>query len=531
MIYEGYWAQQSCNKFLHFRSKKNDAVFKTREFNNHIIVTGYSFDSLFINNNFIHYDTAYAFILELDNNNNIVFSKYFSLIDYPNSSNYIRCIDALKDGVGNYYVLLHWSGTIMPDGSNSINASTGMMVLKILPNGNVAWTYHIDNVTPTSLCFDKNYDIVILAGTPYSYPQVYVPSNLIIINFNSSNGQIKRTKIGSNAFSKITSGKIHYNQNYFYISCSFKDSIYFNSSQTIKKTGYAAAIVKLDTNFNIVKYATLNAASSQSVSLNDFIVDNNQDVFICGNYKSLNLYVNDTIRLTNSSSLSETMYLVKLNSQLQYQWAKQEIQNPSGNSNYKIRDAYAIATSNNNDVYVLSRLFNSVILGNDTISGTSLLIIQYDKNGNYIQSEKIAGNNTGGVYTLNYLQNANQLIVSATFNSSVSVCQNTLNAGGLDDAYLVWMDKLTFISENTPTSYSCKIYPNPADDKIYVHFNSTIITPVFYTISDVCGKIVVNELLLKDYFINTNHLQPGIYVLTIYNNTDIREQHKLIVRH
>ncbi|GIV29588.1 MAG: hypothetical protein KatS3mg028_0654 [Bacteroidia bacterium] len=157
----------------------------------------------------------------------------------------------------------------------------------------------------------------------------------------------------------------------------------------------------------------------------------------------------------------------------------------------------------------MSRLFNSVILGNDTISGTSLLIIQYDKNGNYIQSEKITGKDAGGVYTLNYLQNANQLIVSATFNSSVTVCQNTLNVGGADDTYLVWLDKLTFISENAPTSYSCKIYPNPADDKIYVHFNSTLSTPVFYTISDICGKIVANGLLSKEHSVNTESSATG----------------------
>ncbi|GIV29587.1 MAG: hypothetical protein KatS3mg028_0653 [Bacteroidia bacterium] len=201
----------------------------------------------------------------------------------------------------------------------------------------------MNHTISTGLCLDAHNDVTVLAYSPSA--SGYSPNSINLIKFDGLTGNVKKVKIGSNPFSAIKSGKIHYNQNHFYISCSFKDSIYFNSSQTIKKAGYAAAIVKLDTNFNIVKYTTLNAASSQSVSLNDFIVDNNQDIFICGNYKSLNLYVNDTIRLTNSSSFSETMYMVKLNSQLQYQWVKQEIQNPSGNSNYKIRDAYAIAAT------------------------------------------------------------------------------------------------------------------------------------------------------------------------------------------
>ncbi|GIV29586.1 MAG: hypothetical protein KatS3mg028_0652 [Bacteroidia bacterium] len=153
MICEGYLAQQSCTKFIHFRSKKNDAVVKTREVNNHVIVTGYSFDSLFVNNNFIHYDTAYAFILELDNNNNIVFSKYFSLVNYVDGWDFIKCVDVLKDNAGNYFVALNWLGTIIPDGVSSFNADNGMMVLKILPNGSVGLevlleSYHFHRTMP-----------------------------------------------------------------------------------------------------------------------------------------------------------------------------------------------------------------------------------------------------------------------------------------------------------------------------------------------------------------------------------------------
>jgi hypothetical protein len=156
---------------------------------------------------------------------------------------------------------------------------------------------------------DNQGNLMVLAYAPSYFS--YSPYSIILFRIHSQTGQIKKSKIGSNAFSKINSGKIYYYQNYFYWSCSFKDSIYFSSNQTLKGQNYVSAVVKMDTNFNIIQYTLINThTSTQDHVVNDFIVDNNGDLFLTGNYKSANLYIRDTIRLTEASSIVEKMFLV-----------------------------------------------------------------------------------------------------------------------------------------------------------------------------------------------------------------------------
>lgn len=518
-----YYAQKSCVNFFELKGKGIDAVNKIRPLSaNGWLIAGNTTDTLY-KDAFLTFNTSSpsAFAIEMDANNNVLNTIYFSLIN-TTSSDYITCVDVLKDNNNDYYLLINWTGNLKLSNNTIINGNNSTILIKTTNTSNVIWYYYLNNAEGTGMCFDKNGHIVFIANSPTVYS--YNPSTLIILNIHKNTGQIRKTKIGNNYFN-IYSGKIENKNDKYYFLCKYADSIKFNN-QKISGTGYSSAIVVMDSNFNVLKYATLSShsTSNQSIYANDFYIDNADNVYITGSYKPNNLYINDTIRLNKSNSIIDQMYLVKLNANLNYVWAKQENQNPTNIASNNLRLGYKL-TSDNYYVYVLSYMFNSIILGIDTMYGISLIVVQYDWNGQYIQSEKIAGAYINGNYTLNYFNNA--LILSSTYGGSVSVCQNTITSIGQTDVYVSFLDKLTNVPKHTNEEIIIHIFPNPANNNVMIQTLSN--EPIHYTLLDVSGKQVETGWIMNNQ-LSTAHLKDGFYLLQV-NSKDGIQTKKLIVQH
>ncbi len=76
-----------------------------------------------------------------------------------------------------------------------------------------------------------------------------------------------------------------------------------------------------------------------------------------------------------------------------------------------------------------------------------------------------------------------------------------------------------------------KVFPNPANEKIHILFDSEPALSYQYTISDCLGKTVMSGKLEKNkntFLININNLSQGIYTISIYNNTG--KTYKTIVK-
>jgi len=70
-----------------------------------------------------------------------------------------------------------------------------------------------------------------------------------------------------------------------------------------------------------------------------------------------------------------------------------------------------------------------------------------------------------------------------------------------------------------------QIYPNPADDFIYIHGKKELRKPLLVQIYDVYGRKLKEETSFRnDFSINISSLRSGSYVLKLYNGYDLEVQ-------
>lgn len=171
-------------------------------------------------------------------------------------------------------------------------------------------------------------------------------------------------------------------------------------------------------------------------------------------------------------------------------------------------------------------VYYSVILGTDTFTNNSLIMIQYDNNGQYQLSEKIAGI-SGKYYDLEYANN--HLFLAAPFSSSVSICQNTISSSGLNDSYVLEMDKLTDIFILKKSESTLDIYPNPSDNYVYIRSTGFQNSFTQFSLFDRTGKLIRSGNIEKSA-IPLSQEKEGMYILQLKNNQQT-VYHKLIIQH
>lgn len=70
-----------------------------------------------------------------------------------------------------------------------------------------------------------------------------------------------------------------------------------------------------------------------------------------------------------------------------------------------------------------------------------------------------------------------------------------------------------------------QIYPNPADDILYIHGKKELHKPLLVQVYDIYGRKLKEETSFKnDFSINITSLRPGSYVLKLYNGYDLEVQ-------
>ncbi|HPQ08850.1 MAG TPA: T9SS type A sorting domain-containing protein [Bacteroidia bacterium] len=516
-IYQIIFSQQSCINLIHLKSKYDNFVYSIKETNSGYLITGSAKDSLYFNSNLVLYNNElYSFLIETDQNFNVINSIKFTL-SLSTSTDYINCVDVLKDN-NYYYLLINWAGNLKLNSTTTINGDKSMILVKVDNSNNVYWYYYMNNSVGTGICFDNHKNITLIGNSPTQ--SGYNPSSVFMLNLDKSAGQIKKSKIGVSYFNAFT-GKILFKNNQYFFTCKYKDSLYFGN-QKLYGTAYSEAIVVSDTNFNFQKYSTISALSPNNVNninsifINDFVLDNSNNIILTGKYLPISLYVNDTIRLSKSNSYIEQMFILKLNPSLNFLWAKQENQNTSNNPNYNMRSGFKVSTNSNDDIFVLSYFNTTITLGNmDTYNGTSLILVKYNSNGQYLLSEKVAGMTLASYYTLH--TNNNSIVLSANFIGTVSVCQNTITATPNKNTYIAVMDKLTEIFSNEKLLQKINIFPNPANSEIYIS-NDNLFESLKYNIYDLTGKIILNGTV-ENNTLHVNDLSNGVYLLKLSSNS------------
>ena len=82
----------------------------------------------------------------------------------------------------------------------------------------------------------------------------------------------------------------------------------------------------------------------------------------------------------------------------------------------------------------------------------------------------------------------------------------------------------------TEKKYRVSIYPNPATQYITVQFEKGLHKPIHYSLTDVSGRLVLEDHTTKDEFnITVGHLPKGVYMLKLYNGYKIEVKVEKVV--
>jgi hypothetical protein len=167
--------------------------------------------------------------------------------------------------------------------------------------------------------------------------------------------------------------------------------------------------------------------------------------------------------------------------------------------------SYVIEESSN--ISPLTRHFDYSIDGGTTWSTTGLSIL----------TESFLDSNSFGNALINFAS-------GSTAENNANLVFRIKMTGGLDtgtsgnnryDNVTVMGDPSTGgVTENTPSTWNCSLYPNPARDYIQISTPSEGAKTI--TIMDITGRVVVkSNSELKDFFINTANLPAGMYTARV----------------
>jgi Secretion system C-terminal sorting domain len=138
--------------------------------------------------------------------------------------------------------------------------------------------------------------------------------------------------------------------------------------------------------------------------------------------------------------------------------------------------------------------------------------------------------------------------INKTRDHGFIICGNTESFGNSDHVFLVKTDSngvtigapkvtITDIKHYNKSNDICKLYPNPANEKLYLNFTTKGLTnnhPITLNITDMIGRIYYQRSIYingsEAIEINTGNLQNGIYIVTIEGDDFLINQ-KLIIEH
>ncbi len=163
-----------------------------------------------------------------------------------------------------------------------------------------------------------------------------------------------------NSFGNIGIRTNFYNDIYtfeWYIDTIYiEDTAFFHSGGYPNNQDFHIAVVKRNSKGEFIKALDLYTPQNMDLYYSDMEIDNASNIYIYGSFQDT-LFINDTIVIPANPGFGGDIYLLKLDQDLNFQWAKQ-ISDPSTD------DPGGIAISKDNNLYISTYHMNG---GYDTI--------------------------------------------------------------------------------------------------------------------------------------------------------------------
>jgi hypothetical protein len=470
------------------------------------------------------------FIQKLDFNGNLIWAKSIggSMEDVSRS--------ITLDSFNNIYLTGYFEGSVDFDpgtGVFNLNSSGGskdIFIEKLDVNGNFLWaktmtgdSLYSDEGTGIEIDQDNNiYVTGYFSGTVDFDPNIGVYNissnsikDIFIQKLNQNGNLIWVKSVGGNSEDHALDITID-NLNNVYTTGFFIGAVDFNPGPGVYPLGSKGAwdifILKLDSSGNFIWAKSMGAINYQAGY--HLSTDINSNVFLTGAFEETVDFDSGAGIYNLTSNGGEDIFVVKLNSNGDFQWA-----NSLGSS--MIDNAWSITNDLNGNVYLAGYFHNTIdfdpgigVLNLSSSGLYDIFIQKLDNNGNLMWVVKLGS--TGADWPQGIeLNSSGELYLTGGFNNTVDFDPGNLvfnlNSLGNSDAFVLKLGSTVGIIENED-EIIFSIYPNPAKDVLNFENSTTQINNI--KIIDLNGKIVKSSILL-DNQIRVEDLTKGVYFLQL----------------
>jgi len=415
--------------------------------------------------------------------------------------------------------------------NDSLGGYGDIFLVKYDSSGNVLWAKSAGGTNtdqPWSVATDQRGNAFIVGSfcsrtmtvgsTTLTNDTTNASGDMFIIKYDSAGGVVWAKsaggKNGDMALSVCADGFGN-----VYVSGNFLSNTLMIGTSTFINTGlYDMFIIKYDSLGGISWAKTAGGSGFDYGS--SVTTDVSGDVYVTGRFSSMSITFGTTT-VTNSSSGTDDVYLLKYNSGGAVDWARSS--GGVGND-----DPCQVATDIWGNVYVAGGSSTSFIFDTTTLAGGAFLL-KYSASGapkwaacNGLEAQaagySVATHGSGKVYVAGDFRCSTITFGATTLTNSGSGVTNDIFLVKLDD---IMLDDPTFYIPLYPSNDgNAIVYPNPATTKLIVTAPNTITT---ISIINLTGQMVYHhEDNTKKVQIEVADFPTGIYFVKI-NGTEVRK--------
>lgn len=314
------------------------------------------------------------------------------------------------DSQGNLYVTGHSDGDVCGDGRIG---TADVFVLKITVDGSIEYCKHFGvsggSIIGYNIALDSSNNIYLTgtSDTNFGGSTRVGLLDLFLIKLDSSANLLWIKQFGAiNAETYVNGINVDSSGN-VYLAGNCWGSLFGNAEIGT----YDAFVAKFDSDGNYLNsfYA---GASGVGTLFRDVMVDGNGNVYGFG-------FTQGSI-LGNTLSGTEDALIVKLDSSLNIQWARQ-----FGGVNGTATRGYGGEIDSNNNVLITGSTTGSIL--NHTLKGNrDFWLVKYDTNGNLLNSTQL-GTTSATIFSLYIVRNVFDQIIHGGYISGTGYDGNTLN--------------------------------------------------------------------------------------------------------
>lgn len=469
-----------------------------------VIVTGYfSSPNITIGSNtLLNEGESDIFLAKYDSNGNTIWAKSFGGISHDKS------YGVATDTIGNIFIAGRFYSDTIIFATDTLTNIGGydMFIAKLDSDGNVLWARreggsvhdYINNITTDVL------GNVYITGYFYNVSELIIGSDTLVYKgggdiflakFDTDGNPLWANSAGGVSEDKAYSISTDEYCNVF-ITGKFGLTAMFNDSSITTKGNTDIFLAKYDS-LGVLSWVR-NLGSTESDESNSVVVDNSNNIYITGFYKT-NMVVGST---TLESEGESDIFLIKYNTNGDVLWAKTE-------GGYLNDIGKSVCVNSENDVLIAGE-YESILMtvGSFTLSNNGMydiFVMKYDSTGNLKSVIGEGGVSDDENFCINNFTDTidNVYIGGAYKSSGISFDTHYINNMGGADAFIAKLGTTNsvFVPANE-NEIAFKVFPNPSNGIINFDMQNHNHEYVLIEVINMKG-----EIIYKEHFNKLNYIK------------------------